>query len=101
MPGEGDFAKHFIDSFNCRSKLGPISSGSGHTQFLGINSVQGEDMAMRTNADDKLDALAEYSLQKHRRKRFDDDLNQMERSSFSSTIFPVEWIGTATSLIFF
>lgn len=56
-------------------------------------------MTMRANVDDKLDALAEYPLQRNCCKQFNEDLNEMERSFFASTSSSIGWIGTVVSPI--
>lgn len=68
-------------------------------RFFRIHSFQEEDMTIRINVNNKLDALAEYLLLRHFRKQFDDDLNQMKCSSFASTNPTFGWIETAATLI--
>lgn len=99
VSGENDNANVFIASFNCRFKLATIASGPGHMGRFEIHYIQEEHMTMETNADDKLDDSAEYSLQRHRQKQFDTDVNQMDCSSYASTNSSIGWIKTAASPI--
>lgn len=64
---------------------------------MGINSVQNSNYTIETDADDKLYAVTEYLFFRQRCKQFNQSLNQIERSEFSSANSTLGWIGTAAS----
>lgn len=82
--GEGDRVKTFMAEFDRRFKFGDIMQGPGKLRFFGINTVQNGDLTIETDADDKIDAVVEYPFTRQRRKQYDQPLNKIEKSVFSS-----------------
>lgn len=52
-------AKDFLDAFDSRFKLGTINNAPGKPRFFGINTTQGNDFTIYTDADYKLEAIME------------------------------------------
>ena len=97
VTGLGMRAKKFLDEFDRCFKLGTVNSGPVKLGFFGINTVQSEDFTVATDADEKLEAVAEYPLTRQRRKECDDDVNVIEKGAFASVNSSLGWIGTAVS----
>lgn len=66
-------------------------------RFFGINTIQNENFSLDTNADDKLKAVSEYFLSRHRRKESDKAVSALEKSAFASADSSLGWIETVAS----
>ena len=74
-----------MDGFDKRFKFGHVKRGPEKLRFFGINTVQNADFTIEVDANDKLDAVTGYPFSIPRRKKFDQPLNQIEKSVCSST----------------
>lgn len=61
-------AHNFLNYFDTRVKLGTINLGPGKLRFFGIIVTQHDDLAITTDADDKLQNISEYPISRHRRE---------------------------------
>lgn len=68
-------------------------------RYLGINTIQPEDLSIAKNADDKLSAIGECPVSRLRRKESVHRINAIEKSTFASINDFIGWIGTTTSPI--
>lgn len=64
---------------------------------FGIKTIQNSEFKIKTDSDDKLEAVTEYPFPRKRRKQFDQLLNQIEKTLFAYTNSSPGWIGTAAS----
>lgn len=83
IAGEVNRSQKFIEQFDRRFKFGYVNHGPGKLRYLGINTVQNGDYTIETDADDKLNAAAEYPFSRQRRKQAEQPLNQLDKSVFS------------------
>ena len=100
VAGEGDRAAQILKSFHNRFKLGTVNHGPGKRRFFGINTTQNEDLTIKTDANDKLKAVTEYPISRHRRTEPDEVLNSIEKSAFASVNSSLGWIGTSPSPLY-
>lgn len=54
VAGSGNNAQSFMDTFNCKFKIGTIKSGPGNFRFFDFNIIQNEIMSMEMDENDKI-----------------------------------------------
>lgn len=84
VAGIGDKAEKFIEAFNRKFEFRTVSYRPRKFRFFGITTIQNESFSIDTNADEKLEDFSEYSLSRHRRKKGDKAINDLEKSVFPS-----------------
>ena len=95
--GSGNYAKSFIERFNENFHLGTVNHGPGKLRSFGINPVQNKNFTIKTDANDKIEALQEYPLTRQRSKESEQEMNKIEKSVFASVNNSIGWLGTAAS----
>lgn len=73
-----------LNRFNEHFRLGSLKSGYGKFRFFGTNVIQNDDYSIITFANDKNDAIFEYSDSHTRRKAQESDLNTVDKRAFVS-----------------
>ena len=81
VAGDGKRSEKFLKSFHIRFKLGIINHEPGKLRFFGINNTQNQDFTIAKDADDKLQAVSEYSISGHRRSEADEVLKCIEKAA--------------------
>jgi len=95
--GPTDVLKNVIGRISKTYDLGTIVYGPGTFQFSGLTIVQEEDSSITIHAEDKLDAVEAYSIDRNRRKQIDELVNSIELSAYRSVNGQIGWIGAAAS----
>ena len=96
--GEESYVKSTIKKIQDNYELGTIAYGPGSFLFYGLQISQLEDFTISVHADDKLNAIECYPIDRNRRKQNDSILNSIEERSFRSVNSSLGWIGTVSSL---
>lgn len=89
--------KKVIEKIKKVYELGTIVYGPAAFLFFGLHIVQDDTMEIFVHADDKLDALTCFPIDRHRRKDLEELLNPVELSSFRSVNSSLVWLGIASS----
>ena len=95
--GELAMTEQFIKKFNIQFKLGTVNYGPGLLRFYGLNIRQFDDFHCTIDGDEKLEALEPSPISRSRRREIDEQLNDIERSSFMSVNASINWLGITAS----
>ena len=97
--GESSYVHSFIKKFDAQYKLGTVNYGPGLLRFYGLNVRQHADFHCTIDGDEKLDALEPVPITRSRRREIDEQLNDIEKSSFMSINASINWLGITASPI--
>ena len=89
--------EQFIKKFNIQFKLGTVNYGPGLLRFYGLNIRQFDDFHCTIDGDEKLEALEPSPISRSRRREIDEQLNDIERSSFMSVKGSINWLRITAS----
>lgn len=78
--------------------MGTVVSGPGSFLYFGLQLTQDEDMNVTIHADNKIDAIECYPIDRLRRKQINETLNKVELHAFRSVNSTLGWIGNSASL---
>ena len=92
-----DLLKSVVNKISSKYKLGTIVYGPGNFRYNGLTISQDTDFIISIHADDKLEALQPYPIDRYRRKQMEEKLNAIELTSFRSLNSSISWIGVAAS----
>lgn len=67
--GHGVIAQNSICNFKKKVELGTVLSGPGKMRFFGLTVEEAKDFTIKTDADDKLTGVREYTISRTRRKQ--------------------------------
>lgn len=90
ITGPDGHAWNFLQILNDKFIFGSIK-WPGNLQFLGMNLLQNNDFTNASNAEDKMFSVSKCPISWPWRKEFDDTMNQIETSAFSSVNSRMTW----------
>lgn len=97
IAGDMSHVKAIVEKIDARFKLGTVVYGPGRFIYFGLTIVQHVDYSIVVNADDKLEALESYPLDRFRRRQIEEPLNEIELSAIRSLNGSIGWIGIVAS----
>jgi len=95
--GQIPTVKNVVEKIKQVYDLGTIVYGPGAFLFFGLHIIQDDTMEISVHADDKLDSLNCFPIDRHRRKDIDELLNPVELGAFRSVNSSLVWLGIASS----
>lgn len=97
MTGVQEQVSVFIKHFNSKFKFGSVTSGPGKLRFYGLDITQHDDYTSSIKGDEKLTALESVPLTRSRRREINEQMNEIEKSSFMSVNSSLNWLGITAS----
>eukprot|EP00171_Calliarthron_tuberculosum_P001315 IDg1315t1 len=95
--GPKPLIQNSISKIQSQYELGTVLYGPGTFLFYGLTICQNEDMHVTVHADNKLEKLEAYPIDRHRRKQSESLLNAIEMGEFRSLNSSIGWLGIAVS----